>query len=497
MTENNSDSKQYKGIFQTTFLFGFVQVFKTVLGVIVNKVAAIFLGAEGLGVLGIFYSALGFIQTGSGFGVSQSAVRDISQAYEKQNSFDFSKIILVTKKIVHFTGLLGCIITVVLSPWLSELMLGNNNYTLSFLALSLVACFNIMTEGQLAILKGMRKMRALANATMVGSISGVVTAIPLYYFLGMEGIVLQLLIASAGALFITSRFVNRIEYNKIKLSVKETLIHAKPMLQMGTAMMLVGLLSTIISLVILSYIRSHGGLKDVGFFNAGSIILNSYFGVLITALLTDYYPRIAAINQDNNKLQKELNNQLIVTMVLTIPLFVVFIFLMPLMVEILFSKEFYPTIDYLKMGIYGTLITLFSNQFDLILVAKFKIRIFSSIAIMIKAVQLGLAIILYKQLGLIGLGIGATAYGFLHMLIMTIVIYRLYKISVNRFFLKLSTVFILFIISASISSNINNVVVKYSIGIILTLTSFTTSYIISKNYLGFSIVEIVINKFKK
>ena len=47
----------YGTIFKTTFLFGFVQVFRIIVGVVKNKIVAILLGTEGVGLLGVYSSA--------------------------------------------------------------------------------------------------------------------------------------------------------------------------------------------------------------------------------------------------------------------------------------------------------------------------------------------------------------------------------------------------------------------------------------------------------
>lgn len=61
--------------------------------------------------------------------------------------------------------------------------------------------------------------------------------------------------------------------------------------------------------------------------------------LLLTALTTDYYPRIAAINNDNILLQKELNKQASVSLVLCCPLVVFFLFLLPFFVQFCIQKS--------------------------------------------------------------------------------------------------------------------------------------------------------------
>ena len=208
----------YGTIFKTTFLFGFVQVFKIIVGVVKNKIVAVLLGTEGVGLLGVYSSAISLLQQGAGLGISQSGVRDIADANGKQDRTLFSRAINIINKIVLLTGLLGCVTTLILSHFLSEWTLGNTAHTIGYCILGITVAFNIINEGKQAILKGMRQMKALANASIIGVSIGFITAVPLYYFFGKEGIIPELLIASITACLVSNYFVGKIQYDKEKIS---------------------------------------------------------------------------------------------------------------------------------------------------------------------------------------------------------------------------------------------------------------------------------------
>jgi O-antigen/teichoic acid export membrane protein len=494
------DEKQYsgyKGIFKSTLLFGFVQIFKVIIGVVKNKIVAIILGAEGMGVMGIYNSTISLIQTGAGLGVSQSAVRDIAQANQINDTARFSRTIIVTNKVIYFTSLLGCIITVFLSPWLSEWTMGDRSYTWAFILISMAVGFHILSEGQLAILKGMRQLKALAKASMIGSVVGIITAVPLFYFFGKKGIVPSLIITAFSALFFSNFYGKKIKYIKLNLSLSEVFQEANPMIRMGISLMFVTFLSSVTALIISAYIRHKGGFAEVGFYVAGTVILSRYFGVIITALSTDYYPRIAAINQNNNLLQDELNKQSSVSLVLLCPLIVIFLFMLSYLVPLLYSNEFIPTGDFLKFAIWGTLITIISNQVDMILVAKFQIKIFTIIAVGIRIFQVIINIVLYNLLGLIGVGISLTLMGMIHMLIMTTVVYRLYKIRFTNSFLKFATIVFLFSVCAVLSNElIHNTIIKSGVGVILSLASIVFSIDVSKKHFDIDFIKLAANKLK-
>ena len=495
--EEEKKGTSYGNIFKTTFLFGFVQVFKAVIAIVKNKLVAILIGPEGMGLLGIFNSTIHMIQTGAGLGVNQSAVRDVAEANGSGNHERVSRIIKVTNRVVIFTGLLGCVITLVLSHYLSEWTLGSSVYTISYCILAIVVALNIINEGKQALLKGVRSLRALAYASMIGTLVGLITAVPLYYFFGKEGIVPELLIASILALVVSQYFVNKISTEKVELTVKETISEAKPMVKMGIALMFVTLLQTITSFAINAFIRHKGGLDDVGFFSAGNTILTSYFSMITTALLTDYYPRIAAVNKDNEKLQIELNKQSMVSVVLSCPLIVLFIAMMPFFIQILYSSEFIPTLDYLRYGIFWTVITICSNQVDMILVAKYNTRMFMLISVIVRVVQLVMCIALYNYGGLMGLGISYALLGVLHMTIMTVTVNKLYGIHFSKEFVGVAVVVLCLTIVSSIIGIITSDVLRYSIAFLLVIASSYYSLHVSKSKLDIDIVKAVKNKIKK
>lgn len=490
-----SEQTSYKSIFKSTALFGSVQILKTLLGIIKNKTLAILLGPAGIGVIGILQNTIQFIQTGAGLGINQSAVRDISEAYAMNDTEEFSKIASVTRHIIVYVAILGLFTTIILSPWLSKWVMGSSEYTISFAILSIVVALNILTEGNLAILKGMRQLNSLAKASIYGVFTGVVCALPIYFIWGIDGIIPELIVSAVVSMIFVNFYTRKVKYRRKKLSKREIIIEATPIIKMGAALMFVTFLQTIVALIVAAYVRSTGGIEIVGYYNAGNTILNSYFGIIITAIMTDYYPRIAAVNNDNEKIQEELNRQSAVTIVLAAPLVVGFLFFMPLILRILYSSEFSQTNDFLKYGIYGALITLCSNQVDMILVAKFKIKLFTTIAIIIRVIQLFLSVLLFKIFGLTGLGIMVLIMSIIHMIVMTISVNKLYNIRYNDFFIKIASIVVAFAVTASISCEISNSILKYILGTLLMIMSLLFSYIISKKYFQIDFVKVITTLF--
>ena len=214
-----------------------MKVFQIVLGVVRNKIVALLLGAEGVGVIGLFNSTLAFIQTGTSLGVHQSAVRDVSEANGQKDEERFSRIISLTNKLVLWTGTFGLVATVLLSPLLSVWTFGNYDYTLAYVLLASVVAMQTYSNGQLAILTGMRRLRA-GKASMIGSVVGLITSVLSICF-GTTRNRAVLILAALSALIVSTSFVRKIDYRRIKFSFHEFVGESSTMVKMGVSLMLV------------------------------------------------------------------------------------------------------------------------------------------------------------------------------------------------------------------------------------------------------------------
>ena len=198
---DNKDS--YRSLFKATSLFGGVQVYQIAIGIIKSKLVAMLLGPNGVGIQGLFTSATELIKQLSSFGLSQSAVRDISEAKASGDINRVNKTVSVLRKLVVITGSIGLIATVLLSPILSMSSFGNTTYTLGFILLAVTLLFDQISAGQKVELQGMRRLKDLAKASAIGSTFGLFLSVPLFFFWGTRGIVPALILNSLCILFIT------------------------------------------------------------------------------------------------------------------------------------------------------------------------------------------------------------------------------------------------------------------------------------------------------
>ena len=417
-----SDLSGYKNIFKTTFLFGFVQVFNIFVKVGINKVVAILLGTAGMGVISLFQYAVSFLSVSCGLGINQSSIRDISEARERGENSQIDLTVSFIKSIIRYTSLLGVVVTICLSPVLSRWTFGNGNYTWSYIALSLVTGGLILIQGYRAINTGMRQLRNMALSNLWGSAIGLLAALPFYYYLGDKGIVPSLIVSTFATLAISKFYADKVKYNRVSLTFKETLLKSSGTIKMGISLMLMNMM----------LISMHGGVETVGIYQAGATIVVSYFAVIISAMSTEYYPRICGINDDDARLAQAVNAQSETGLIIGLPLIVSFVFLVPYFLRILYSDAFLSASQYTDFAIIGSIAIICSNCMGMVLLAKQNSRLFLVSSFVCCVAILGLNILLYNIWGLIGLGIGYAVNGLLQVLVYQYIMSKYYGISFNR-----------------------------------------------------------------
>jgi O-antigen/teichoic acid export membrane protein len=159
----SNKNKSYIDILKATTLFGGVQLFNIIVQIIRSKLIAVLLGPSGMGVIGLFTSAIGLISGITGFGLGTSAVKEIASAENVQDKKKMEFISAIIKKIMLLTGVLGVVFTLFFSPILSQFTFNNRNYTVSFVILSITLLFIQLNSSNLVFLQGFRKLKELAE----------------------------------------------------------------------------------------------------------------------------------------------------------------------------------------------------------------------------------------------------------------------------------------------------------------------------------------------
>ncbi len=473
MSENQ---QSYRQIIKATSLFGGVQVFQIIIQVIRSKAIAVLLGPAGMGIAGLLNSTVGLISGITNFGLGTSAVKDISAAHATGNNDMIARVITVLRRLVWITGLLGSLVTLILSKLLSKITFGNYDYTLAFIWIAITLLFNQLTTGQLALLQGMRKLRHLARANVTGSALGLIFTLPLYYFWGIDGIVPGIIVASIISLMSSWFYSRKVEIINVKVTRKETCLLGKNMMTMGFFISLSGLASLGASYLVRIFIRSFGSIDQVGLYNAGFTIITTYVGLVLTAMGTDYFPRLSAIAHSNSLCKQTINQQAEIVLLILAPIILVFLVFIRWVVILLYSTKFVAVNDMITWAALGMFFKAISWCIAFILLAKSASKLFFWTELLGNVNMLLLNLLGYYLWGLTGLGISYLTGFLVYMLMVYFISKKKFEFAFDPVFRKIFVIQFALALSCFIVVKLLDKAFYYPIGIILIAISLNYSY---------------------
>lgn len=422
---------------KATSIFGGVQVFNIIISILRSKVMAVLLGPAGIGVLGLFNSTMVLISSLTSFGLGISAVKDIAAANDGEDSLKISKTVAVVKRLVWFTGIFGAILTLVLASWLSEVAFGNKEYKVAFMWLSMTILLKQLSSGQFVILQGLRRLKDLAMANVIGSALGLLVSVPFYYYLGLEGIVPGLILTAIFTFLVAQFYGSKITISKVSISSKELKEKGQGMMMMGFVLSLSGIMVLGESYAIRIFINNIGGVEQVGLYNAGIALISTYVGLLFSAMETDYYPRLSAVANDNDKSNALVNQQAEIALLILSPVLVVFLVFANWVIIILYSSEFLDANVMIYWAFIGMFFKVPAWVVGFVFIAKGKGKLFFWSELFSNVYLLLLNGIGYYYWGLTGLGFSFLISYLLYLLQVYIIANRKYSFKFHLGFIKI------------------------------------------------------------
>ena len=404
MNETEKDSS-YLHILKYTALFGSVQGLSILAGIARNKLVAIILGPSGMGLLSLFNSSTKLISDSTNFGISMSAVKNISLAYDEGNEVLMAHQIKIIRSWSLATAVLGMMVCMLLSPLLNKWSFSWGNHTLHYILLSPVVALSAITGGEAAILKGLRRLRSLAVISLLNVVLALVITTPLYYVMGETGIVPSLIIIALLQCVLTIGYSWRLCPPRIQLSAA-VLREGSPMIRLGIAFVIAGMFGSGSDFVIRSFLNQSGDLSTVGLFNAGYMMTMTYTGMVFSAMETDYFPRLSGIHQLGKGLNQVVNHQMEVSLLLVAPMLVFFIMGLPVLLPLLYSGKFLPVMGMMKATIIAMYFRALSLPMEYIALSRGDSRTYLVLELVYDVMAAVLIIVFYDIYGLTGTGYG-------------------------------------------------------------------------------------------
>ena len=410
------------------------------------KIIAVLLGPAGIGLVSLYTSVVGLVGTVSGLGIGSSGVREVALAFSQQNPQAAARTVRILRRACWATGLLGWGVAAALSPLLSTWVSGSTEHAVAIAALGATLLLGAVNGGQTALLQGIRRIGDIARANVAAMLVNTGVAIGLYAWLGPRGIV-PVLIATAGvSLAVSWWFARRVHLEPVLLSWRDTFSGTRRLAGLGMAFMWSGLLTAGLDMLTRSLVTRQLGMDAAGLYQAAWAISGLFAGFILSAMGTDFYPRLTSVIHDHQIASRTVNEQTEIGMLLALPGLLGTLAFAPWMMEVFYTKEFLAgaaLLPWFILGIFGRVV---SWPLGFIQLAKGASHWFAATETIFFGFQIGMLLWTLPRFGLAGVAYTFAITYFLYTLAMLLTAKVLIKFrwsSRVKKLLMLSGIFIL------------------------------------------------------
>lgn len=434
------------GVLKALGIFGGVQMITIICSILRTKLIAVWIGAAGVGLFGIFNSAIELLGVLFHLGVRDSAVRDIASSQQP----DTNKIITIVRRWVLVLGAIGLVVTMAISPLLSNFTFGNYDYTYAFIAIAVIIFLSSIQNGELAILQGTKELSRLAKASIWGAIGGVIISIPLFYIWRIDSVIPALVAYSViTTIAILSQRVSTSKPTPC-ITFSETMSKGRSFISLGIFLTISAVVNHLVSFLFITYLNHVGDTSVVGHYQAGITLVNKYMGIIFTAIIMEYYPRLSQVSSSQKRTSIFVSHEISIMLWILLPIIAIFIASSELIISLLYSSEFLLITPFVVWAVIGTIFRAISWCMAYVILTRGDGKVYLVTESLSAITCITLNILAYNFWGLEGLGFAYMAWYIIYTIIIGAVYRIRYNLRLNSEIIRLATIATLAIVISAI-----------------------------------------------
>ncbi len=459
----------YGQIFRSTALIGGSSVIDIAFRIIRVKLMAVLLGPAGIGLFGLFNSIADLGRTLGGLGISLSGARQIAEAYGSNDARRIAVTVITLRRVAFVFGCAGALLLAILSKPVSRLTFGDEHYAGGVLLLSLTVLFATVSDAQMALIRGLRRIGDLAWLGVLGAFLGTAITIPVIYFFRERGIVPSI-VGVAGMGIVTSWwYARKVRVESGPILIKEVSTETATLLKLGVVLMLSALLPAAVGYAIRIMVQQRLGIDAAGFYQAAWALSILYVNFILQAMGTDFYPRLTAASKDDSKCNQMMNEQAEVGLLLAGPGVMATLTFAPLVIHFFYSAKFGPTVELLRWNCLGMMIQVAGWPLATLQLAKGRGNLFFCTQLTANAVFVLLAWFGIRVWGLTGTAIAFCGMIAVQCLISYAVARKLSGFRWSPINLRLAALFLILTIAIFLSRYALSFPAATALGVAITL----------------------------
>ncbi len=396
-------NRSYLEILRSTGIIGGAQVINIAIGIIRNKLTAIILGSEGIGLISIYQSTTDLIKSISTLGIETSGVREIALA--KDNPEDLVITISAIRRWIVILAFIGSTICLLSSPLISSWIFDTTQFTGYVALLSICVFFSILSAGEVVILQGIRQLPYLVKASMLWNVSGLCLAIAFYLIWGVESIVPVFVVSSIVTYLWYIYYRNKLNINRTVLRKGILIAKGKKMLRIGAYIVIAAIQTELTLFIVKTYIINKSGLDDLGLVQATRTISSVYLTLILGAMAADFYPRLSNIINNNTKVRRLINEQVYILILISTPVILILLMLSKLLLQLFYATSFESATSLLNWRLLALFFKIVSWALGFTLLAKGKGLLFLLTDTIFSMVYLICCFFFFSSMGIESIGV--------------------------------------------------------------------------------------------
>lgn len=404
-------------------LTAFANLIKIGINLITTKVIAVFVGPNGVALLGQFTNLMTTLTTTSTGGISNGVIKYVSE-YESDKKVYYSYVNNALS-ITLFFSILTTFILIVFSRTICISLFGD----LSYLSIIYVTAFTIILYSVnsllLAIINGLKLYDKFILINLLSSIIGFIFTVVLVYFFKIYGALLALATYQSVVIVITFYIVNKNKLFRLK-NISISYSKEKWLKLLAYSLMaLVALIWPLVNILIRSTLISEISIETAGIWEGMTKVSVLITTIVGTAISTYFLPRFSEIKDDRD-LKKELVSGLKLVLLVTLSIICVLYLFRLTVINLLFTHEFVSMNDLFLYQLAGDFFWVAKMLLTVILVARAMSTKYIVLELIFGMMYLGFSLLfIYNGFGVNSVPLAHLIYNFVYFVTMIIIFRKL------------------------------------------------------------------------
>ena len=293
------------------------------------------------------------------------------------------------------------------------MILANNKLNIVFVGVAVI--FLLLSVAHTSILQALKQVKSFSKATVFGAVGGTFLGLTVVFLFGSIGLVSFLIFQPALTLLASRYFLSKNSkylFESKYPNFKEATEQWKSLVGLGVAFMMGGLSSVATLLIVRTMLTQNLGIDAAGYFAAAWGITVTYVGFLLSAMGTDYYPRLASVIENKIESNKLINTQWQLGLAIGGPTMIFLIGSAPWVVNILYSSDFSPSTEIIQWQSVGNIFKLASWALSFAIAAASRSKLFLLIELTFNCVFIIFTWFLLPIIGIKSIGL-AFLFGYI------------------------------------------------------------------------------------